>query len=258
MVATGFLAGSLLAQHVARKRGLRPDVFWSLVARLAVGAGVFGHLGYALTAAPAYYFSHPLEFLYVWDGLSSYGGFLGCAVIAIHYFRTEKLDVLKYADVLVVGVAAGWVFGRLGCFFAHDHIGRPLQTLPGWVGSSLGWLAVPFPDNAAAPGVPAALRFDLGLLDSLATAVVLIILLAAMRRPRRPGVLLGTGVILYSGVRFWSDFLRNVDLPSTDPRFAGYTPSQYLALVAIGLGAFAIYMGRQRMPWPAARIATIS
>ena len=175
-----------------------------------------------------------------------YEGLFGCAIIAIVFFRRHKLDVLLYSDVLVIGVACGWAIGRLGCFLAHDHIGRPLDTLPHAIQASLGWLAVSFPRDAAGPGVPAALRFDLGLMDSLVAWLVLATLLVVARRPHRPGVLLGTGVILYSATRFWSEFLRNVDLARPDPRYFGWTTAQYGALIAMGLGVLAIHQGRRR------------
>jgi phosphatidylglycerol:prolipoprotein diacylglycerol transferase len=244
MVAGGFVTGSLLAQSIGRRRGLRPGEFVGLLGPLALGAAVFGHVGDALTSAPAHYIGRPWELLYVWNGLSSYEGFFGCAAIAIVYLRRRQLDVLRYCDVLVVGVACGWAIGRLGCFLIHDHIGRPLGTLPVWIRASLGWLAVSFPEGAAGAGVPAALRFDLGLVDSLTTWLVLVALLAMSRRPHRPGVLLGTGVVLYSAIRFASEFLRNVDLPRTDPRYFTLTTAQYGALIAIAVGLLAFRQGR--------------
>jgi phosphatidylglycerol:prolipoprotein diacylglycerol transferase len=250
MVAAGFLLGSLLSQRIARRRSLDPKPFWTILLWLPPGAALFGHLGHALFYEPRHYLARPWELLYVWDGLSSYGGFFGCTAIALLYLRIRKLDLLKSSDVLVIGVTLGWAIGRIGCFLAHDHIGRPVESTAGWIQSSLGWLAVSFPANTAGPGIPAAVRFDLGLFDSLLSWILLAALLLLARRPRRPGVLLGTGAILYSIPRFWLDFLRNVDLPLADARYLGLTPAQYAALLAVGLGIFAIHRGRSRTPWP--------
>jgi len=56
-------------------------------------------------------------------GMSSYGGFIGAFLTAWVYFRIRKIPCGRYIDVLVQGLVVGWVFGRLGCTFAHDHIG---------------------------------------------------------------------------------------------------------------------------------------
>ncbi len=250
MVAAGFVLGSLLSQRIARRRGLDPRPFWRILLWLPPGAAVFGHLGHALFYEPRQTLAHPWELLYLWDGLSSYSGFFGCTAIALLYLWRRKLDLLKSCDVLVIGVTLGWAVGRIGCFLVHDHIGRPVESVPAWIQASLGWLAVSFPANTAGPGFPAAARFDLGLLDSLLAWLLLAVLLRMARRPLRPGVLVGTGAILYSGIRFWLDFLRNVDLPLADARYLGLTPAQYAAVLAIGLGILAIRRGRARPPWP--------
>lgn len=250
LVAAGFVIGSLLSQVIAVRKGLSPKPYLYILVWLLPGAAFFGHLGHALFYDPRHYFRNPWEFLYVWDGLSSYGGFFGCTVIVLVYLRHRRLDFLKYCDVMVIGLTLGWAIGRIGCFLAHDHIGRPVQTTPAWIQSGLEWLAVSFPVNAAGPGTPAAVRFDLGLLDSILAWIILGVLLLMARRPHRPGVLLGTGAILYSVARFWLDFLRNVDLENADARYFALTPAQYAAVLVIGLGIFAIRRGRRCPPWP--------
>jgi phosphatidylglycerol:prolipoprotein diacylglycerol transferase len=249
MVAAGFLLGSALAQRIARRRGLDPVVFWNIMPWLVVGACVFGHLG-DVAYRPELYLEHPLRLFAVWDGLASYSGFFGCAVIAVLYFRRAGVDPLKGCDVLVIGVTLGWAIGRIGCFLVHDHIGRPVAEVPAVVRGLLGWLAVQFPAGTAGRGAPAAARFELGLLDSLLAWALLAILLVLERTPRRPGMLVGTGAIFYGGVRFLLDFLRNVDLPGAEPRILGLTPGQYASIVAVALGAAVLRHGRERPPWP--------
>ena len=249
LVATGFMLGSMLAQRIARRRGIDPRPFNDLVMWEAIGALVFGHLGHALFYDPAYYFAHPIEFLYVWSGLSSFGGFFGCTLATLYFFRKHKLDYLKFGDVLMVGLLLGWAIGRIGCFVVHDHIGRPVSEAPLWVQQSIGWLGVDYPDGEAG-GKPGAVRFNLGLMDSIVTWIVFAVAMFLERAKQRPGLLMGVGPILYGSARFFLDFLRNVDLKHADARYFGLTPAQYGSVLIVILGFFVIYKGRSRAPWP--------
>ena len=78
-----------------------------------------------------------------WQGLSSFGGFIGCTILGIWFFRRENAVVRKankarkaageallprqpiwgYADACIYGFTVGWASGRTGCFVAHDHPG---------------------------------------------------------------------------------------------------------------------------------------
>ena len=249
LVASGFMIGSWFAQRIAVRRGMDPKPFNDIVTWEAFGAIVFGHLGHALFYDPKYYFAHPIEFLKVWSGLSSFGGFFGCLVLTYFFWKKYKLDALKFGDILMVGLVLGWAIGRIGCTVVHDHIGRPVADAAPWVQSTLGWLGVDYPDGIAG-GKPGAVRFNLGLLDSLVTWVIFGVMYLCSRVRRRPGFLMGLGPILYGFCRFWLDFLRNTDLSHADARYFGLTPAQYGCWVIIGLGAFAIWKGSHRPPWP--------
>jgi phosphatidylglycerol:prolipoprotein diacylglycerol transferase len=251
LVATGFMVGSWYSQRLAVQRGQEPRHFNDIVTWLAVGAIVFGHLGHALFYDPAYYFAHPVDFLKVWSGLSSFGGFFGCTFIAIYFFRSRKLDILKFSDLLMVGLVLGWAIGRVGCTVVHDHIGQPVADAPGWVQQTIGWLGVDYPDGIAG-GKPGAVRFNLGLLDSLVSWIIFGILAFLARTPRRPGLLTGMGPILYGACRFWLDFLRNTDLSHADARYFGLTPAQYGSVAIIVVGLWVIRRGSRRPPWPEA------
>ena len=67
---------------------------------------------------------NPLVLVYIWSGLSSFGGFLGAALAFLYFTRKEKIPALPYADAVALGLVIGWIFGRTGCFTAHDHPGR--------------------------------------------------------------------------------------------------------------------------------------
>ena len=251
LVASGFLIGTSFAQRLAVRRGVEPKHIGDVVVWLAVGALVFGHLGHALFYDPSYYFAHPVEFLYFWSGLSSFGGFIGCAGLTIYFLKKRQLNVLKFGDLVLAGLSLGWAIGRIGCFVVHDHIGRPLGTSPQWLQSTLGWLALEFPAGTTGHGAAASVRWELGLMDSLLAWLIFGVVVYLSRKPRRPGTYLGAVPLLYGAGRFFLDFLRNVDLSHPDARYMGLTPAQYGSVALVAIGAAVLVSSRRRPLWPA-------
>jgi phosphatidylglycerol:prolipoprotein diacylglycerol transferase len=233
LVLTGCFVGLLVARHRAAKLGLDlraivDGAIWT------VGAGfVFGHVVDVLAYSPerlAADGAWPLVRL--WEGFSSFGGFLGAAAGSVAYFAlVRKLDYFRYADVLAYGFPFGWFFGRVGCAVVHDHIGRPTDF----------FLGVDF--SGAGDPLLRGVRHELGL-DEAAFTLVLCALFAALgRKDRVPGFFLGLFAVVYAPVRFGLDFLRSTDLPDSDPRYGGLTPGQYFAF-ALALAGAAILATR--------------
>lgn len=221
LVAIGFIVGGKVAMGRAERLGLDPEVINRLIGWLVVGTFVGGHVGYGLMYQPEEYLANPIEFLKVWQGLSSFGGFAVCVPISIWFFYKEKVPVWPYLDCLAHGMAVGWFFGRMGCFVAHDHPGTATDF----------WLGVQGICQGDQQGLAC---HDMGLYEALWSLSVFL-LFTGMDRWRTfvPGlyvVLIGT---LYGPVRFGMDFLRP---ESTDPTYGGFTPGQYWAGVLTVIG----------------------
>lgn len=183
---------------------------WAILAGL-VGAHVFDVVAYY----PDKLLENPLELLRLWGGLSSFGGMLFgllglCAVMRWKGLRGDEM--LRFADCLLFALPFTLAIGRLGCALQHDHPGI----------ESTHWLAVAFPDGP---------RFDLGLLEFLYVAV-LAGLFAVLGRQRWPsGFYVGLFFALYGPVRLGLDALR-----VADARYLGWTPAQFLSLLATVAG----------------------
>ncbi len=213
LAAVSFMVGL----EIARARGIRlgldvRDIVDGAV--VIVGMGFVG--GHFLHVAA--YNPHLIEeegwltLFKVWAGLSSTGGFLGAIVGAVLFYKViRKRDFWVHADVIAFGFPFAWTIARLGCFSAHDHIGRPSDF----------FLAVDFPGGA---------RHDLGLYEALWTAVIALTFFLLARRPTRPGFFLALFAAMYAPIRFLLDFLRNTDLDGADLRYAGLTPAQWIMI----------------------------
>lgn len=222
MVCLAFIVGL----EMARARGIRlgldvRDIVDGAVFTVGMGFLV-GHLVHVAAYNPHLIDERGwVELIRVWGGFSSTGGFLGAVIgSTLFYGVIRKRPFWIHADAIMFGFPFAWVLGRLGCFFAHDHIGEKSDFL----------LAVDF------PGGP---RHDLGLYEALWSVVISIVFFALRDRPFRPGLFLALFAALYAPIRFVLDFLRNEDLEHPDVRWSGLTPAQWgmilLFAVAVAL-----------------------
>lgn len=242
LVAMGFVIGGKVAMDRARRLDLDPDVINRLISWLVAGTFVGGHVGYGLMYKPAEYLAEPIKFLYVWEGLSSFGGFVVCVPLSIWFFAKEKVPVWKFLDCLAHGMAIGWFFGRMGCFVAHDHPGSATDFWLGvWCRPAEGHM-IDLPDALVLADDPHANRpwglcaedrsvnavHDLGLYEALWSLGMYGLFTLMDLRAWRPGVMVLLLGALYAPVRFAMDSLRPV---TSDPRYYSLTPAQWWAVV---------------------------
>jgi len=218
--------GSALTHWRARELGLDKDktssmFLWSLLAGLVL-AHAFDLVAYQWAEGrPSLW-----TILNPFAGLSSYGGFGGSLLGMFVWCKVRREPYLPYVDSCAVGLAVAWFFGRVGCFTAHDHPGRP----SGFV------LAVRYPGGA---------RHDLGLYEALLALGVSLLFWWLARRKQPLGVYTILCCLLYGPARFLLDFLRATDVPGADPRYFGLTPGQYASLVITAVGLALIPRARR-------------
>ncbi|MGE0327787.1 MAG: prolipoprotein diacylglyceryl transferase [Polyangiaceae bacterium] len=229
LVATGVALGTYLAVRQARKLGFGERAFMSF-SFWVLGIGFFGgHFFDTLFYYPERVAENPLQLFAVWNGLSSFGGFMGAVLGAFAWQWRYKVPMLPYGDVVCSSFPIGWMFGRMGCTVAHDH--------PGLLSNA--WYAVQYPGGG---------RLDLGLIEMLLTIPLAAAFLYWRRKPHPWGFYLSRFALLYAPVRFGLDFLRARDLAISDNRYAGLTPAQWLAMVLFGAGLWVALKFRGREP----------
>ncbi len=226
LVATGILVGARLTRSRGGELGLSPESVASMVTTVLVCGFLFAHFFDVF----AYQTKGPrptlLDILNPFGGLSSYGGFIGALGGLFYWCRRHQTNVMPYADSLAFGLAPGWMFGRLGCFTAHDHPGKLTDF----------FLAVKYPEGT---------RHDLGLDEALWALVITTIFLILRKTQRehvRPlGLYVALLSLLYGPMRFALDYLRATDLPGADPRYYGLTPAQYGSALVFAAGLALLY-----------------
>lgn len=251
MVATGILLGAWLTQRHGLKFGLpeektRSMIFWSVFTGMVVA-----HVSDVLVYQSHHGWDALWAILDPRSGLSSMGGFAGAVLGLYIWCHRNNEEVLGYADSLAYGLAIGWMFGRMGCFLAHDHPGLETHSFFGVDYPCPQPSCPPIPESNGGFAVwtnPQYRRFDLGFIEVLvAGALSLFYFLCARFLKPRKGFYVAAIATYYGPVRFFLDYLRIRDQPGADPRWLGLTPAQYAALLvtAVGIG-LCVYVARRR------------
>ena len=174
-----------------------------------MGVVAGGRLGYCVFYKSAYYLSHPLEVLAVWQGgMSFHGGMLGVIVAMLWFARSRGRPWLQVADFVAPCVPTGLAAGRFGNFLNGELWGRLADP-------ELPWGMV-FRGAGDLPRHPSQVyQFFLeGLL-------LFILLWLYARRQRAQGQVAAAFLIGYGVLRFVVEFFRE--------------PDAHLGLLSLGL-----------------------
>ncbi|EYF02060.1 prolipoprotein diacylglyceryl transferase [Chondromyces apiculatus] len=231
LVALGVYIGSVITVRHARERGLDERKMNEFILWILVGGFVSAHVLDAIFYHPDRVLRDPLYLIMLWDGLSSFGGFIGALSGAIAWRISRAEGILPFCEVVNSAFPLAWVFGRAGCASVHDHPGK----------LSDAWFAVRWPHGSGYVG-----RFDLGLIEMVLTIPLAIAFLILWhRKPVRPlGFYTGIMCVAYAPVRFFLDFLRESEstIAGGDPRYGGLTPAQWACFGLLGLGVYFLRM----------------
>ena len=256
IVAVGVLIGASLLRRYAEWHGLsdyhiRHLLGWVTICGF-IGAHEFdmiaynwAHISDPIGLWPPSHWPLPIRF---WDGIASYGGFVGGAAGFAFYVWWKRLPPRLMADITIMGLLPAFSIGRIGCTVVSDHIGAAVDP-----GKWYSFLAVNYPVKDGFPQISQlveqhpevvhgghVLAWNLGLIEFLYLALICAIVLSLAFRPKhRPsaGFLTALTGALYTPVRFFLDFLRPED---TDPRHLGLTFAQWVSILAFGIAVYAI------------------
>lgn len=264
IVAIGVLIGASLLRRYAEWHGIDDDRIRGLLGWVTVcgflGAHEFDMIAYNWDKIGDHTIVNPASWwpgflpvglypsnwplpLKIWEGISSYGGFIGGALGFAFYVWWKRLPVRLYADITIVGLLPAFSIGRIGCTVVSDHIGAAVDPAK-WY----SFLAMDYPRHLNLghlaehyPGTGATITaWNLGLIEFLYLIPInALILWLAFRPDKRlnAGFITVLTGLLYAPVRFFLDFLRPED---SDPRHLGLTFAQWASILAFGVAAYAL------------------
>jgi phosphatidylglycerol---prolipoprotein diacylglyceryl transferase len=238
----GIVLGWLYARALIKNEGL-----WGRTAPISLpqiddfilwatlGIILGGRTGYVLFYNLPFFLQHPLEIFEIWKGgMSFHGGFLGCVTAVMLFGRKHQIPILSLGDITTAVAPIGLFLGRLANFINSELWGRAADpTLP--------W-AIVFPNGGPVPRHPSQL-YEAGL-----EGILLFTVLALMIRSgalKRPGLILGSFIALYSLARIASEFFREPDA-QLGFLWGGLTMGMLLSIPMMLAGAILVVVACRR------------
>jgi phosphatidylglycerol---prolipoprotein diacylglyceryl transferase len=196
---------------------------------VTIGIIVGGRSGYVLFYNLPFFIEHPAAIFKLWEGgMSFHGGFLGCVVAVMWFARKNGISILSLGDIVTAVGPIGLLLGRLANFINSELWGRVADP-------SLPW-AVVFPNGGPLPRHPSQLY------EAFLEGIVLFTVLALMIRMgalKRPGLILGSFILIYALARITGEMFREPD-PQLGFLWGGLTMGMLLSVPMIFAGIILI------------------
>lgn len=248
-MATGILAGYLLAAREAKRTGQNPEDYLDMLL-YAVFFALVGARLYYVAFQWDYYSKDLIQILNVRQGgLAIYGGIIGAFTTVYFFAKKRKLSWLRMLDTACPGLALGQVIGRWGNFFNREAFGDYTD----------GLFAMQLPVSAVRSGeitekmwehmeVIDGIQFiqvhPTFLYEGLWNLGVIIFLYIYRDRKKFTGELVLWYLVLYGIGRFWIEALRTDQLLIPG---IGFPISQLLGAVLAVSGLIAIFVGHKKI-----------
>ncbi len=128
MFAAGFVGSFLTMQWIYQREAKNVEELDTLLWYMVIATVVGARLGHTLLYDPAYYLSHPLKILAIWEGgLASHGATLGI-ILALYLYRRQYGDGFFWLlDRVSIPTALAGALIRIGNFFNSEILGIPTQ-----------------------------------------------------------------------------------------------------------------------------------
>lgn len=248
-MATGILAGYLLAAREAKRTGQNPEDYLDMLL-YAVFFALVGARLYYVAFQWDYYSKDLIQILNVRQGgLAIYGGIIGAFTTVYFFAKKRNLSWLRMLDTACPGLALGQVIGRWGNFFNREAFGDYTD----------GLFAMQLPVSAVRSGeitekmwehmeVIDGIQFiqvhPTFLYEGLWNLGVIIFLYIYRDRKKFTGELVLWYLVLYGIGRFWIEALRTDQLLIPG---IGFPISQLLGAVLAVSGLIAIFVGHKKI-----------
>jgi prolipoprotein diacylglyceryl transferase len=134
MWALALLIGMWFFSNFIKREKLPSKMFDSVVLYGALATIIGARLGHCLFYDPVHYLSHPLEILKFRDGgMASHGAAVGLLLGLWLFSRKYKIPYIWSLDRIMVPVAIGGAFVRLGNLFNSEIYGGPTDMPWGFI-----------------------------------------------------------------------------------------------------------------------------
>lgn len=213
-----FLIGAYIAGKLAKYRNLTKEDAYDFLIWLIPFAIIGARLAHIFIYNSGYYLENPIDMLKIWNGgVSIHGGVIGAVIAGLIFCKRKKIKFYDLADIFVVPLSFGIIFGRIGNFINQELYGRL---------TNVSW--------AITYEVVEGKRHPSQIYEAIMHLIIFLILLWMITKKKfKSGVIFWSFVTIYSFFRFIAEFFR-------DAKIIGYgmTMPQYLSIGFFLLGIF--------------------
>jgi phosphatidylglycerol---prolipoprotein diacylglyceryl transferase len=241
----GFVAGYVLLVHYHKKgrSPLNADQIGNAFIAIILGVLLGGRLGHFIFYELDSLRESPLRVFRVWEGgMASHGAFIGVALAILWVARKERIQALRFSDIVLTAAPPGIFFGRVANFINGELFGK-ISYVP--------W-AVRFPKSM--PGAHPEIippRHPSQLYEAALEGLVLFVYLQIRfwksSAPLRPGQLTGEFLLGYAIARIVSEIFRQPDAELILGLSRGTFYSIFVAVAGVGFIVYA-QLGRREPP----------
>lgn len=226
-LTAGILLAVLIIYKLFKQKNYSADLALDLCIWLIIGGLIGARLGEILFYEPTYYFSHPLEMIFInHGGLSSHGLALGLLITLLLFSKIKKMPLKQYLDILIIPIPLLATFIRIGNFFNSEIVGR--QTDLPW-----GVYFLRFEENPI-------LRHPTQLYEAIILLIIFNIQYLIFKKYQHrlpPLFIFNLFLLLYFGSRFLVEFTKECQTSWEEILTSG----QWLSLPFIILGAVGMW-----------------
>ena len=201
LFASGFATGYFIMLKFFKKENVPVKLLDQLTTYMVIATVIGARLGHCLFYEPAYYLSHPIEILKIWEGgLASHGAAIGILLAVYIFSRKNKVSYWWTMDRIALVTALAGFFIRMGNLMNSEIFGRPTSLPWGFIYA-----------NASDPAQRMQARHPTQIYEGLAYLLIFVILIVIYYKKNgkpREGSLLSLFLLLVFAARFLIEFLK--------------------------------------------------
>lgn len=203
LFALGFAFGYFIMLKFFKKEKVPVKLLDQLTTYMVIATVIGARFGHCLFYEPAYYLSHPVEILKVWEGgLASHGAAIGILIAVYIFARKNKVSYLWTMDRIAIVTALAGFFIRMGNLMNSEIFGKE---------TSLPWGFKFIKAHESGDIDLTVARHPTQIYEGLAYLLIFLILMLIYYRKNgkpREGSLICLFLVLVFTVRFFIEFIK--------------------------------------------------